>query len=139
MKKWLGVCFCFIVNQHIHPPESITTVIFPGETESDVKKQLDRALSTLPFRTLYSYVIKDSSDGVEDLFKSVEISSIDDFPGAEVVNCKITGTWKVKFFLPRDPITKAFVDIEKQVKCLEMLSRSCRGQTCYLADFDLTD
>lgn len=113
--------FCFIVDQFHHPAEIILTLRRKDETAKDVKKFLDKALETLPFRTLYSCVFEFNPDSAEDIFEKSVIKSLIDFPGAEIVKIFLEVDWPVKYFLPRDLTTGEFIDIEKQVKCLEIL------------------
>ena len=112
---------CFIVNQYCDPPVSIATLIFEGETEKDVKEELDRALTALHFRTLYSYIISSSASTFQSIFRTVLIKEIVDYPGAEYVKISLEVKCESGYFLPRDSETGKFVDIDKQVKCLGVL------------------
>jgi hypothetical protein len=97
---------------------------FPGETEEVVKGHLDEALGTLPFRTLYSYVIFDDPEAGRDLLKSARVENVVDAPGAPQVFLTLSVELNRQFYLPRDPATGQFVDIEKQTQCLSALRTS---------------
>ncbi|TSC73790.1 MAG: hypothetical protein G01um101444_459 [Parcubacteria group bacterium Gr01-1014_44] len=122
-----GTELCFIFNGFKNPSVTIATLIFKGETEDDVKRRLDKSLATIPFRTLYSYVISGHGQTFQSFFKKVVITEIIDAPGIEIVTISLRVECESKFFLPRDPVTGDFVDIEKQVKCLEALKVEMRG------------
>lgn len=125
---------CFIVNQYRDPVLVIATLIFDGERDKDVKKKLDKALATLPFRTLYSYVISTCGLTFLELFKKVRIKEVVDYPGAKIVKISLEVQCESAYFLPRNPRTKKFVDIDKQVKCLEALKVVPRYKTYPAAD-----
>ncbi len=112
---------CFIVNQFRDPALVVATLILEGETEKDVQNKLDRALATLPFRTLYSYITANSALTLHDIFGSIFIKKIVDYPGLETVKIALEVRCESKYFLPRDPRTGDFIEIDKQVKCLEAL------------------
>lgn len=114
---------CFIVRQGDKPPESILTLRFPGETENDVKRHLDDALATLPFATLYSYITFGSTDDALELLDEASVENVVDSPGAEEVSLTLKVEYERKFFLPRDPETREFVNITEQVQCLKVLKR----------------
>lgn len=116
-----NVRICFVVNQFREPVTVIATLIFEGETEKDVQRKLEKTLEKLPFRTLFSYVTSNSVTTFHEIFKDISITEIIDSPGLETVRISLNVECETKYFLPRNLQNGEFVDIEKQVKCLEAL------------------
>lgn len=115
---------CFIVNPYSEPKSRVILMMrFGSETEEDVRRHLDAALATLPFDVFYSCVTFELYGEAIQLLRSMEmkIEEIEDFPGAEIVSLHLSVDWEKKYYLPRDPVTKEFVDIDKQIQCLSVL------------------
>ena len=112
------------MNQFREPVVVIYTPRLPEETEKEIKEKLDRALETLPFWTIYSYVTFYLEN---ELLSNACVTNILDFPGAETVKTVIQIDLEVPYFLPRNLQTGEFVDIEKQVQCLSVLKNTRRA------------
>jgi len=110
-----------IVNQFHRPATSILTVYMEGETPVQLVGRLKSALSVLPFRTSFSYIIFDHVEADTGLMQDLRISVISDHPGAKEVTLSIETVIGSDFFLPRDLETGEFANIEDQIQCLAVL------------------
>lgn len=126
LKNGAGICFVSpfcssIAGEPKHGHHTIYTLRFPGEEDTEVRDRLNDALARLSFRGFCDNVYFHSPDEMGDFMDELEVDEIVDSPGAPTISFRLSAKVIRGFFLPRDPHTHEFIDLDKQVRCLSIL------------------
>ena len=100
---------------------TIYTIRFEGETESDVCEKLNKALAVLSFPTAFRAIIFDYPGEALKLLQNLEVIEVIDSPETGKVCFSLNLEYDLSWFLPRDPMTRDFIDITKKPQCLRAL------------------